>query len=132
MASRHMHWLAPTTILSALIAGILFALGHHFFYSSLSGHAVGNANYHILGTSISHQEINTTAGTAFAFLVNFALGAAIATAYAQAFWRAVLRRKATLESLDATFSVLSDALSLAKVWIWWHYPLLLCVALIAW
>ena len=132
MTGRHIHWVAPTAVGVALCAGVLFAVGHHLFYWSLNGRAVPQSDYNLLGTSFPRQQINIAAGTTFAFLVNFALASALATAYAQVFWRQMRRREVTLDALDTTFSAIGDMSQLFKVWIWWRYPLLCCVALIAW
>lgn len=128
------HWLAPTIIVGSLILGALLALGHHLFYSSLRGTTARDDNLHILYSQVSRQQLNTAAGTAFAFLVKAALTSAVSTAYIQIFWRVVTRasRPATLESLDTTFSAPTSVLSLYKVWIWWQYPLLFSLAVTAW
>jgi hypothetical protein len=59
---------------------------------------------------------------------------AIAAAYAQVFWRAMLHRnpEVTLDRLDTTFSAISNIYHLFKMWIWWRYPVLFSLALIAW
>ena len=132
MAPRRIHWLAPTTVLLTLAAGVLFAVGHHLFYWSLEGTPVPDNDYSIFGTNVSRQQVNIGAGTAFAFLVNFALASALATAYAQAFWRIMSRTGTTLESLDTLYSAIGDMSQLLKVHVWWRYPLLLGLAIIAW
>ncbi len=132
MAQKGIHWLAPTTVAVALLAGVLFAVGHHLFYASLRGQPVHNDDLKVLGGNISRQQINITAGTIFAFLVNFCLGTALTTAYAQVFWKALLRQRATLETWDAAFSATSNIFFIGKVWVWWHFPLLGAFAIIAW
>ena len=128
------HWLAPTTILLSLAAGVLLAIGHHLFYRSLRGKQVRTRGYEILGSDVSPQQLNLAIGTAFAFLVKAALVTAVSTAYIQLLWRALLRaaRVSTLGNLDAVFSGLGNIISLSKVWIWWHYPLLFSLAIVAW
>ena len=130
----HIHWQAPATVVLALGAGILFAAGHHLFYNSLDGRPAPDVGYNILGSNVSSQQLNIAGGTAFAFLVKACLVTALATAYAQLFWRAMLEqsREVTLERLDTAFSVLFNVHHLVKVWIWWHYPVLFALALIAW
>ena len=130
----HIHWQAPTTAVLALVVGILFAIGHHLFYDSLSGRPAPNAGYHILGSDISSQQINIAGGTAFAFLVKASLIAAVAVCYIQLFWRtmAYRSRENTLESLDTTFSALTNILVLFKVWIWWRFPVLFSLAVASW
>lgn len=128
------YWQAPTTVILALIAGTLFAVGHHIFYNSLDGQPAPNDNYNILGSHVSTQQVNIAGGTALAFLVKACLVTAIAAAYAQVFWRAMLHRnpEVTLGRLDTTFSAISNIHHLFKMWIWWRYPVLFSLALIAW
>ena len=132
--NANIHWQAPTTVVLALAAGVLFAAGHHLFYKSLDGTPAANIGYNILGSQVSPQQLNIAGGTAFAFLVKACLVTALATAYVQLFWRAMLRksREVTLERLDTTFSALSNVHYLLKLWIWWRYPVLFLLALIAW
>jgi hypothetical protein len=108
--STRIHLQAPTTVILALIAGTLFAVGHHIFYNSLDGQPAPNDNYSILGSHVSTQQVNIAGGTALAFLVKACLVTAIGAAYAQLFWRAVLRRtpEVTLERLDTTYLAVSN------------------------
>lgn len=130
--SQRIHWLAPATVLFALTAGILFALGHHLFYAGLNGKEVQSDHLDFLGTHVSKQQFNITVGTIFSYLVNFFLGTALATAYAQVFWRALLKSHATLETWDTAFSANANIFFLGKVWIWWQFPLLFVVLVVAW
>lgn len=57
-------------MVSGLEIKVLFALSYHLFYQSLAGTTTPSATYSIQGHSIPRQEINTSFGTAFAFLVN--------------------------------------------------------------
>ena len=111
------HWLVPTSILSCLGFGILCALGHHFFYRSLQGTPAQNEAIAILGSSVSQQQLNVVVGTAFAFLVNAAPAGAVSTAYIQLFWFTLRQatQPKTLETLDAMFAALSNALSLCML-----------------
>lgn len=132
MSNHTIHWAAPVTILLALTAGVAFSIGHHFFYNSLHGQTVAGQDYNLLGSQIPSQQLHIIGGTAFAFLVNFSLGTALATVYSQIFWRAALRGKTTLEGLDATFHARSNGLALFKVWFWRSYPVLFCFAVVTW
>lgn len=132
MASRQIYWLAPTTVAVAFSAGVLFALGHHLFYSNLNGRFVSDDQYNVLGTQISRQSINLTAGIAFSYLVNFSLATAVATAYVQVFWRDMLHRKVTLDNLNIASSGLTNAFSFLKVRVWWDHRLLCGLAIVAW
>ena len=132
-ASR-IHWVAPVGMVGALFVGLLFALGHHLFYSSLAGHPAPTGTYKIIGTDISRQQLNTAVGTAFGFLVKSFLMITISIAFIQAFWRAARTAKkgTTLASLDSTYSLLSNLLVLFKADVWVHFPMPLLLAFIAW
>lgn len=132
--SNGIHWLAPATIATSVLIGAILSLGHHLFYSSLEGTAVGDGDLDILGSRVSRQQLNLAGGTAFTFLVKAALTTAVSTAYIQLFWRAATHtaKPPTLATLDTGFAALSNIFLLLKVWFWWHYPLLLFLALTAW
>ena len=132
MAKHQIHWAVPTTCLAGLILGLLFAVGHHIFYWSLDGDPASEGHFDVLRSKLPHQQINIAGGTAFAFLVNFCLGLAMTTAFFQLFWKEMLGRKTTLETLDATSSVISDVSQFTKLNIWANHPLLLILAIIAW
>jgi hypothetical protein len=128
-------WPVIITALVAFLTGVLAAIAHHLFYQSLDGQPAPalDQRYRILWGSVSKQEINVAGGTAFAFLVKAALGTAISTAYVQLFWRALMRSdsKKTLSNVDTMFSVLSNPVSLFKIWTWRRFPLLLNLAIVA-
>jgi len=119
-------------MISALLAGVVFAVGHHLFYHGLAGHAVSDHYGKGFGSSVSAQEINIAIGTAFAFLVRACLVLAVSTAYIQAFWRAAKARQSemnlTVAQLDAAFSALTNLLAFAKGPLWLRNPVLLCLA----
>lgn len=119
--TRRTPWQAPTTILLSLLAGVFFALGHHLFYRHLNGREVSDGHVRVFGSNMPPQQLNVAIGTAFAFLVKASLVTAVSTAYLQVLWRALLRatRGSTLGDLDTTFSVLSNIISLSKVWVWY-------------
>lgn len=60
---------------AALIAGLGFALGQHFFYVSLHGRKVPEGSYGMVefDTGVSKQQVNTAIGTALAFAVKSCL-----------------------------------------------------------
>lgn len=77
---------APVTMAGLLLVEIALAIGHHFFYASLSGHTVLQCDDDNLG-----QQFNISVGTLFAFLVRVSLVGVIASAYAQHQWFDVQR-----------------------------------------
>jgi hypothetical protein len=77
------HWKAPVTMFAVWFIGIGLVCGHHFFNSRLDGKDVLTTNiesHGLLKFNVSIQGINTSVGTALAFLVKtcFALTASIA------------------------------------------------------
>ena len=135
--SKHatVSWLVPTTTLAALLTGILAAVGHHCFYESLAGTVAPppNEGYKVWNVRLSKQQINNTAGTAFAFLFKAALSVALSTTYSQLFWKALLHSssRASLSTVDTAFSAAGNPMSLLRFWLWWRYPLLFSLALVS-
>jgi hypothetical protein len=125
-ASQHarIHWKAPTTMVSSMVLGIAFIIGHHFFYQSLHLHPTGNVAF--------AQEVNIGIGTAFTFVVRMFLIVAVATAYWQLFWRQVKQKPTSLSSLDTLHSIMGNAFQFFKVGTLIRFPLLTLVAAILW
>lgn len=90
------HWRAPTLILGLLGVGIALALGHHFYYQSLSGTVV---------SSNTRQEWALRFGSAFAFLTQSSLVASAGVAYTQRVWVTVKKKAFPLRTLDNIFSL---------------------------
>ena len=126
------HWLAPASMVGALVAGVLFVGGHHLFYQNLNGKPVSSGSF--FGSPISKQEANIGIGTAFSYLVKASLVFAMSVAFAQLFWREVMvpRSPPTLSSLDSMHSALYDLLALFNIQTWLKNPLLLLIASTAW
>lgn len=123
-------WITPASMLGALAAAILLAVGHHLFYNGLNRTPSTGS---ILLASISHQEANIAIGTALAILVNSCLEFAVAAAFIQVFWK-VLEHvpSTTVKHLDSMYSAPHNIVSLLKVRLWWKYPLLFTLAMLAW
>ena len=130
----NLHWLAPTTMVSALLGRGCLALGHHFFYASLSGQPVPTGFYSLAGTKIHKQQFNTSVGTAFAFMTNFLLATSISVAYVQIFWCTVKKKKQKpqLGELDWANAGVSYVFSLLYFRLWWKLPILAAAAFFFW
>jgi len=128
------YWLTPTTALLSFTAGLSLSLGHHLTYRHLAGSVAPPGEYHTLVGKISKQQLNIAIGTAFAYLVKSTLSLAVATSYAQVFWRALVTasKGARLRDIDSAYSVTQDILKLFNVGVWRRNPLLLPLALIIW
>lgn len=126
------HWLAPSSMLGALLAGILLALGHHLFYQRLDGTVANTAG--ILGSDVSRQQASIAIGTAFAFLVKASLVYAVTIAYVQIFWKEAKAPNAapTLSTLDDLSCAIDNLLVLFKPSKWISYWLLMVLATVAW
>ena len=117
------HWRAPAIMVAGLLAGIAFALGHHFFYRRFEGQAV---------KSESQQRWITRGGTAFAFLVKMSLAIATSTEYIQQVWKRLGERAVRVEGVDAMFVGLRDLSAFVNLKLWLGNPMLLALALITW
>ena len=124
-------------IFSYLMLGILFAIGHHFFYKSLMHKPTSTETYTILGTTHSGQQLNVAVGTAFTFLVKASFTLAILTAYFQVFWKiakqnAKTKKPLTLGQLDTAFSGATSFVPLLDAPVWLRCPLLFSMAIALW
>lgn len=131
---KAVHWLAPTTIILALLLGILFVLGHHVFYAKLENQSVPTGNYTLAGKQLPKQQFNTFVGIALAFLVKTFLSIALSTIYVQFFWRSIkdAKQRPTVTELDWAYSGTQNILNLLNLKIGWKYPFLVLLALIFW
>ena len=136
-ASTQSTWaffVSPAIMYASLLSGVLLAAGHHFFYAHLAGDDAPSGYYSIAGRDVPKQRFNTAVGTTFAFLVKAALALSVWIAYTQLFWRSVRNSTAgeRLSSLDTMFSISQDLVSFAKVGVWFRYPIMFTLALVAW
>ncbi|RFU31192.1 hypothetical protein B7463_g5137, partial [Scytalidium lignicola] len=98
---RRINWLYLSMVIS-LLAGILFAIGHHLFYHSLNGRIVG---------STSSQQWSLRIGNAFAFIVGYSLKTAVGIAYIQYLWRAMRYHPMTLSTINDAFGIQDNPVS---------------------
>ena len=130
------YWFTPTSMVAGLLIGVLFAIGHHLFYRSLTGTNISDDAYFVLGHGVSRQQLNTSIGTAFGFLVKASLAFVVSTAYVQFFWRALRSSSSKtgvpLSALNTTFAGLDDALAFLQVKTWFNSPILFLLAAITW
>ena len=131
---KAVHWLAPTTIILALLAGISLALGHHIFYAKLDRKSVPIGFYAFAGKQLPEQQFNTSVGIALAFLVKTFLSIALSAIYVQLFWRSIksAKQRPTITELDWAYSGIENIVNLFHLMIGWNYPFLVFIALIFW
>jgi len=116
------HWKIPSVMVASLV-GIIFAAGHHAFYSYYNGRVADNER---------EQRFVINAGTAFAFLVQMFLAIATGNAYVQNFWLSMKRRPHSINHIDAMYSALQNALAFWDVRMWGGHLVLLLLALVTW
>lgn len=119
-------------MLLSLVAAIALAVGHHFFYTALEDSEVDTKSMRIAGLATTSQQINTSAGTAFAFFVKSFLVLATSTAYFQLIFGLIHRHTFRVSMLDDWFSGPSNMISLAYSSRYWRHPLLPLVAVTVW
>lgn len=126
--------MTPLWMLSAFIAGVSFAFGHHCFYHSLAGTEAPTGGYTVIGADVSKQQLNTAVGTALGFLVKSSLVLAISISFVQAFWGAMRTSQdgPKLSTLDNAFNLPSNYLGIFDRSIWIEFRLPLLLAFIAW
>ena len=131
---RNVHWLAPTTMMLALLSGILLIFGHHVFYKGLDHKPVPVGSYAFAGREIPKQQFNIAVGTTFAMFVRISLAIAVSTAYVQIFWWSIKNTKQspTLSELDWAKAGLDNISGLFNINLIYKYPLLGFLAVIFW
>jgi len=131
---RNIHWLVPASAVGSLVAGILFAIGHHLFYNSLGGKTPPLVMHKFAGSHISGQALNLAIGTTFTFLVRSCLAFAMSLSYIQLAWYTIKRssRDHTISDIDKVTSALSNILVVLNVSTWTKWPLMLLIALLSW
>jgi hypothetical protein len=117
-------WRAPLVILSALLAGLGFAIAHHLLGEHLDGRPV-------VDIPVSQAWVSRIS-TALAFLVKVALAVSVGTAYVQHQWLRFHKQSFKTKDVDALTGVLGNALSFVGSHIWLRHPLLTLMALISW
>lgn len=93
------HWVAPVGMIAFFLFGVSFAIGHHAYYSSLDG------------TDVRDDESQQWAirfGTAFAFLVEVPLAAAVSISQTQRAWTTVERKSVSIGGIDSIFAATRD------------------------
>jgi hypothetical protein len=121
--SRLIHWRNPTVLLSAFIAGLTFAIGHHAFYSHLDSQPVDR--------HLFDQQTNLAIGQALAFLVRASFVISIGASYWQVFWGTVLNGPFAVPQLDTLAGMLRSLLDLLDLKAFTTRPILFAMALLS-
>ncbi|KAI1365690.1 hypothetical protein F5Y08DRAFT_352625 [Xylaria arbuscula] len=131
-STARIHFLAPTVIVTAFLAAVILAVGHHLFYSSLDGTPVLSAARATGVINASPQKINITVGNIFSTLVGVCLSISVSTSYMQLVWGSIKVRSEKLSRIDSVFSGVRSLASLFHISAWRAYPGLAFVALTFW
>ncbi|KAJ4308715.1 hypothetical protein N0V84_011943 [Fusarium piperis] len=113
-------WIATYSMYFFLVAGVCFAIGHHFFYSSLDGEIVGD------------QLRMLRWGTALAFASKASLTAAVLSAFDQQVWATVRSRFLTVVALDSMFAATENPLDLLNFELLTKAKMAIAMALFGW
>jgi hypothetical protein len=113
----------PTFMMLFALSGLILGVGHHCYYTSLSGTEAG---------SNQRQQWAHNFGNIFAVLVVTALHRANGYACSQYFWRTARDRSFTLGSLDKLFSLTTDPLGYFSLEVFRHVLFAVALALLCW
>ena len=116
-------WSTPTSMLAFLTIGILFALAHHLYYSSLNDTPVRSA---------SQQAWSIRIGTGLAFATKTAFGAAVLVAFTQHLWTSLRNRSMSLQSIDHMFALAADPIAFMDLKVLASAKTLTLLALVSW
>ncbi|KAK6219153.1 hypothetical protein LQW54_002402 [Pestalotiopsis sp. IQ-011] len=120
----------PTT---ALLGGVAFAIGHHFFYRSLEGQAppqdTSDTSYGLL-KNLSGQQRNIAVGTLLAFLVKALLGITISRAQDQFSWQAIKDRPTELRLIDSLLCAQSSIIDVFNFRLWLRHPFAMIIVVV--
>jgi len=109
------HWRKPTFIISMLVAGLVLALAHHFYYHYMDNRVTGDA---------AKQAWPTRIGTGLAFLVTSLLKAGTVASLGQYIWIIVKCQPLTLSTFNSAVVMHTNLLSnIQQAWIgYFHCP----------
>jgi hypothetical protein len=121
--TSRVHWQAPATMISSLLLGIIFAIGHDRCYN--------HYNHRPVATSFEQKAL-VDVGTAFAFMVKMFLAIATATAFSQQIWLSLKRKAESISDIDTLFDILQNAFCFGNVTLWVRHWMLALIALVTW
>ncbi|OAP61920.1 hypothetical protein AYL99_04123 [Fonsecaea erecta] len=116
-------WKVALSMACSIIAGLVFALVHHFFYTYWNGKVV---------SSDAQQRWIIRGGTAFAFGLKTTLALGTSIAYVQYFWLTVCSKEFEVGKINSIFKVLGNAFELCDLKLWFRLPVLASLAIVTW
>ncbi|KAF5320480.1 hypothetical protein D9611_010690 [Ephemerocybe angulata] len=82
-------WGQRVQLLSYLLLGTAFAVGHHFMCQSLDGKAIRTNRFHVFGRVLSDQTVVSAGSNVLAQLINYCFAATMGVAFVQYFWNVI-------------------------------------------
>ncbi|RSL78263.1 hypothetical protein CEP51_008367 [Fusarium floridanum] len=113
-------WLSTYSMYFFLVVGVCFAIGHHFFYSSLDGEVVDD------------QLRMLRWGTALAFACKASLTAAVLSAFDQQVWATVRSSFLSVVALDSMFAATENPLDMLNLELLTKAKMAVAMALFGW
>lgn len=120
---RRIHWRAPTIMISSFFIGMIGAMSHHVFYSTINQQVV---------QSELEQQLVTSAGSALAFLVKVSLAVTSATAFTQCLWFSMRSHSVNFRLMDSMLGVLGNPWEFLNLRFWLGRPILALTAVTTW
>jgi hypothetical protein len=121
--SSRFHWHTPAIMISTLLLGLLFAIGHDRYYHYYNCRPV---------RSSLEQTMIINVGTAFAFMVKMFFAISTATVFSQQIWLSLRGRAEKIHDLDSLFDILGNVLQFGKITLWARHWVLAMIALVTW
>jgi hypothetical protein len=117
-------------MLAFLLAGLLFAVGHHVYYSHLNSKPVSTTS---VIASVHHQKWANHIGAGLAYLSKSCLAFSVGVAFVQRFWYMARRPDGvSIPGLDAGFEILRNPLKFLSGDLVSSSQLLVFAALVSW
>ncbi|CAG7998258.1 unnamed protein product [Penicillium olsonii] len=126
---------AVIVMVTALMAAIVFALGHDIFYRSLDGRTVMNdqpLKFWISSLNVSDQQIYISLGTLFAFSVRSFVGISVSTAFDQLAWKSINGKTTQIGVIDDLLSALKNGFTFFNLQLWKRFPISMTLGIICW
>lgn len=120
VAQWKIHWWTPFVMAFLFVAGIMGALGHHFYYDHLDGQKADN------------QLMKVRYGTALAFFTKTMLVGAVVLSFRQRIWVSFRQKAMTIHAIDGLFAIIEDPTAFRKWEMWKNAKIATIMALATW
>jgi hypothetical protein len=110
-------------MISSLLLGLLFAIGHDRYYHHYDRRPVWSS---------LEQTMIINVGTAFAFMVKMFFAISTGTVFSQQIWLSLRCRAENIHDIDTLFDILGNVLQFGKITLWVRHWVLAIIALVTW